>query len=612
MARFQGQIRVGTQGPNIGSSNISGSEEGIARKEEIFRKFNEEQERKRKGHKKDKDKDKDKDIDKDRKERQDKKDREKNRLIVHLNNKLDELNIIVKENKDNKRPWFFGLEEKFGEWWHGLTIDQVRDKLKNEQFIYDNDNDNDNNSSVGGSASAGKGLGIIKKESKRDIIDKIISEQILSCSVELVARGLIELPKDSKRRLVYVYPMGKKQSFNLVAKHQIKFFNEKYLADKGLTFNKYVEIQELDWSEVSGETSDVCNWKEKRNVLLHPFLYPFTSKESFLNNARNFARLLVTKNKIGGFDVSDSDRVSDIAVELVNKVDLIMVPSTFSRDAFINSGIRPEIVQVLPHGLDDYFLMDDVDINVDIENEDNENIDNEDIDNKGNNDVEKVKKTLNKLRELREKGKILILYFVLHSGYRKGADLVEEVMKRVEKRLQNEENKDVDGNKNEVCLVIRSKSLKYFENMDNKDNVILVDEWLGSKDLVKLYDLCDICLVPSRGGGWEMNAMESTSRGLVTLVPNAGCFLDMKDYLLMVDIDKDKIVKPLPGNAIHIGNGYEIDMNDFENKLLHVINNFHEYKDKFEDNMYDVREKYSWRNVVIQLDDILSRYGFYE
>jgi glycosyltransferase involved in cell wall biosynthesis len=592
MARFVGQLRIGTQGPNIGSNNIAGSEEGIARKEEIFRKFNEELERKKKGHNK-----KDKDIDKDRKDRLDRKNRDKNRILVHLSNKLDEFNIIVKDNKDNKRPWFDGLEEKWGDWWHNMTIDGVRDKLKNEQLIFGDSNE--------------KGLRKLEeKESKRDIIDKIISEQILSCSVELVSKGLIELPKDSKRRLVYVYPMGRKQSFNLVAKHQIKFFNEKYLADKGLTFDKYVEIQELDWSEVSGETSDVCNWKEKRNVLLHPFLYPFTSKESFLNNARNFARLLVTKNKIGGFDVADSDKVSDIAVELLNKIDLIMVPSTFSRDAFINSGVRPEIVQVLPHGLDDYFLTDDVDVDSENESIGTENVDNEDIDNKNNSNVEKVEKTFNKLRELREKGKILILYFSIHSGYRKGADLVEEVMKRVEKKLT--ESKDIDGNKNEVCLVIRSKSLKYFENMGNKDNVILVDEWLNNKDLVKLYDSCDICLVPSRGGGWEMNAMEATARGLVTLVPNAGCFLDMKNYLLMVDIDKDKIIKPLPQNPVHIGNGYEIDMNDFENKLLNVINNFHEYKDKFEDNMYDVREKYSWRNVVIQLDEILGKYGFYE
>jgi hypothetical protein len=468
MARFVGQLRIGTQGPNIGSNNIAGSEEGIARKEEIFRKFNEELERKKKGHNK-----KDKDIDKDRKDRLDRKNRDKNRILVHLSNKLDEFNIIVKDNKDNKRPWFDGLEEKWGDWWHNMTIDGVRDKLKNEQLIFGDSNE--------------KGLRKLEeKESKRDIIDKIISEQILSCSVELVSKGLIELPKDSKRRLVYVYPMGRKQSFNLVAKHQIKFFNEKYLADKGLTFDKYVEIQELDWSEVSGETSDVCNWKEKRNVLLHPFLYPFTSKESFLNNARNFARLLVTKNKIGGFDVADSDKVSDIAVELLNKIDLIMVPSTFSRDAFINSDVRPEIVQVLPHGLDDYFLTDDVDVDSENESIGTENVDNEDIDNKNNSNVEKVEKTFNKLRELREKGKILILYFSIHSGYRKGADLVEEVMKRVEKKLT--ESKDIDGNKNEVCLVIRSKSLKYFENMGNKDNVILVDEWLNNKDLVKLYD----------------------------------------------------------------------------------------------------------------------------
>jgi glycosyltransferase involved in cell wall biosynthesis len=519
---------------------------------------------------------------------------------VHLSNKLDEFNIIVKDNKDNERPWFDGLEENFGDWWHNMTIDQVREKLKNEQLIYDNDNyaGNDNFEGVRNGLKA-------VKESKRSIIDRLISEQILSCSVELVSRGLIELPKDNKRRLMWVYPMGKNQSFNLVAKHQMKFFNEKYLEDKGMTFDKYVEIQELDWSEVSGEMSDVTNWKEKRNVLLHPFLYPFTSKDSFLNNARNFARLLVAKNKIGGFDVSDSDKISDIGVELINKIDLIMVPSAFSRDAYINSGVRPEIVQVLPHGLDDYFLSDNLDEEKeDIDDSNTE--DNEDIDNK---DKAQVQEMLKKLKELRDNGKILILYFVLHSAYRKGADLVEKVMKRVEKKLKE------DGNENEVCLVVRSKSFKYFDKTEKekeRGNVILVDEWLSSKNLVKLYDSCDICLVPSRGGGWEMNAMEAASRGLVTLVPNAGCFLDIKDYLLMVDIDKSKKVKPLPGNAIHIGYGYEVDMNDFENKLLDVINNLDEHKEIFETNMYDIREKYSWRVIVNQLDEILGRYGFYE
>jgi glycosyltransferase involved in cell wall biosynthesis len=586
MARFQGQIRVGTQGPNIGNQT-SGSDESYARKQEMFRRYNEEAERRKKGH--------GKEVDKDRKERQDKKDREKNKLIVNLENKLDEFNIIVKDNKDNKRPWFYGLEEKWGDWWHDMTIDQVRDKLKSEQIIFDDNNE--------------KGLRKLEeKESKRNIIDKIISEQILSCSVELVKKGLIELPKDNKRRLMYIYPMGKKQSFNLVAKHQIKFFNQKYLVDKGMTFDKYVEIQELDWSEVSGEMSDVCNWKEKRNVLLHPFLYPFTSKESFLDNARNFARLLVAKNKIGGFDVADSDKISDIAVELINKIDLIFTPSTFSSNAYVNSGVRPEIVQILPHGLDDYFLVSDNGNNVEnenVEDVDNEYINNEDIDNKDNSNIEK---TFNKLKELREKGKILILYFVLHSGYRKGADLVEKVIKRLEKRLEE------DGNKKEVCLVVRSKSLKYFENdnVDNKKNVVLVDDWLSNKDLVKLYDLCDICLVPSRGGGWEMNAMEAVSRGLITLAPNAGCFLDMENYLMMVNIDKDKIIKPLPQNPIHIGNGYEIDMNDFEGKLLNVVNNLDKYKEIFESRSFEVREKYSWRVIVNQLDDILSKYGFYE
>ena len=370
-----------------------------------------------------------------------------------------------------------------------------------------------------------------------------------------------ELPKDSKKRISYIHSLYANDSFAIVASNHVKYLKYKYIAE-----NEHIEIESIDWSQLGS-----ISWNEKRNVLLHPFLYPFSSIESFAQNSRNFAKLLGMKNKIGGFDVADSNRISSFAVGIVNRIDLMMVPSGFARDAYISSGVTTP-VEILPHGIPDEFLRDDP-INTN---------------NTNNGDIIK-------LRNLKKSGNILILFFLIHSEHRKGADLVRNVMKRIQKKFEN------------VYLVVKGPMRNYFSGI----RTVHIESWMSNNDLKLLYDTCDICLSPSRGGGFELNALEAVSRGVPTLVTNGGCFLDLINYFIPINLS-NIATQSLPGNAVHIGYGCEADINDLDKKLTDTIDRLEYWKKHFKSNTEEIRDKYSWRNAVKILDEHLRNYGFIE
>jgi glycosyltransferase involved in cell wall biosynthesis len=402
----------------------------------------------------------------------------------------------------------------------------------------------------------------------------IVEEISLSKSKNLTTNEVInqmvcqydrKLPKDSRKRVSYIYPLHTNDSFHIVAFNHIKYLKYWYIAE-----NRHVEIEEIDWSQIG-----IINWNEKRGILLHPFLYPFASSESFEKNSKNFARLLSMKSKIGGFDVADSSRISNLAVDLVNKIDLMIVPSNFSKDAYVNSGVTVP-VEILPHGISDDFLKDD---RVDISNINTNNI------------------NIVGLKRAKKYGNILVLYFLVHSEYRKGADIVANVMIRIQKKYPN------------VLLVVKGghDTKKIFNNV----NHIIIAGWLDDKDLKMLYDCCDICVSPSRGGGFELNALEAASRGVPTLVTNGGCFTDLINYFIPISLN-NKVVQPLPGNTVHIGYGYEVNIDDFETKIVDTISRLEYWENRFKNNSVEIREKYSWRNVSKILDGYLKNYGFIE
>ena len=354
--------------------------------------------------------------------------------------------------------------------------------------------------------------------------------------------------------IFYVYPRYKSVSFSLIGKQHIK-----YLSDK-------VKVQEID-----EEALDNIQWLRRRNILLHPILYNVIGDKirQFEVRSKRLQRLLRVKNKLGGFETADSNKISKVAVDALNQTDLVMVPSTFAQMSFKVSGVKAPI-EVVPHGLNDAMLVDD-----------------------GITDPQILK--IKKIKD--EHDAKLILFFLIHSEFRKGADIALEALRFIQMKYPN------------VYLVLKSqgeggKMLEEFRKL----RTIEVTSWLKDDVLRQLYDVCDVLIVPSRGGGFELNALEGVARGLPTIVPNAGCFTDYINFCIPVNVsDRPRV---FTDNPIHIGTGWEVSVDDLAYTLSNVLEELDYFKEIAKTNATIARDRYNWRNICEKLYEILKKYGF--
>ena len=350
--------------------------------------------------------------------------------------------------------------------------------------------------------------------------------------------------------IMYIYPQWHIVSFTLVARHHIHYLR------------KITQVYEVDetWLDAISCASVLAS---KRVYMLHPLFYMLWNRDI----ARRVLRQ--TAEKLIGFEVADTDRISEKAVELANEADLIIVPSRWVREVFIRSGVKTSI-EVVPHGVSELFKR------------------------------ERRVPTLSNLLLLyflkKERGYKYVLFFLHHSGYRKGADLVYEVMKKLQQKYRD------------LVLVVKRSNIAdpYLARL-RKLRMIEVAGWLSEDDLIDLYDVCDICFVPSRGGGFELPALEALARGLITIVPNAGCFLDYANYCITVKVAK--WVPVFRDNPIHVGLGHEIDVDDAVSKFEEVLENYSYWKSLFEKRRGNVLKRFSWGKVCLRLITVLRQHG---
>jgi len=299
-----------------------------------------------------------------------------------------------------------------------------------------------------------------------------------------------------------------------------------------------------------------------------PFIGPHRHRPA--KGIRRLSTLRSLGGKLGGFDVADSDRLSPRAVDVANQVDLIIVPSTWATHVYRNSGVHVP-VEVLPHGLSDAFLAP-----------------------KSEPQSREVRRLM---RLKRQRGAKLVLFQLVHSGYRKGADIVERVMRRIQEARRD------------VWLVVkRGVGVDPYLLALRRLRMVEVAGWLDDLSYVGLYDACDVVLCPSRGGGFELPALEAVARGLPTLVPDAGCFRDYARWAVPVRVARH--VRVLPGNPIHVGMGFEVDPDDLYDRLVDVLDHLDDYRAKAERERERVARKYSWGRVVEGLWGILRRHKF--
>jgi len=344
--------------------------------------------------------------------------------------------------------------------------------------------------------------------------------------------------------IYYVYPIWHRTSFSIIAREHIK------------QLKKYFKVYEIDELVLPTITPYI-----KPLLILHPYFY------MAVKYAKRFERLLSRSEGIIGVDVADSDRLTVQAVNMTHYTEAMIVPSSFARDVYIKSGVRRP-VYVVPHGLDDtYFTR------------------------KGSvsffNHVWNMKRN----RKL-----ILLLFFCWHSDYRKGLDLVLKVYRKLRKMRKD------------IVLIIKTmgrntrleKLLKLYDGL-------LIWGWLTENQKIELYDICDIYLGFSRGGGFELNYLEALVRGEVVVAPNKGSWVDYLPEFSLVECHNCPYV--LKNNPIHCGKGFEIDIDSAVKKILDIADNLSEYKSRVREYVESrVKKEYTWKSVGLKLKSILEKY----
>mgnify|MGYP000430340052 CR=1 FL=1 len=354
-------------------------------------------------------------------------------------------------------------------------------------------------------------------------------------------------------RILYAYPQWHKVSFSLIAKKHVE-----YLKRLGR-----VEVYELDELMVPTYVPS-----SRYTLILHPGFYimhrVLESRRDIYGRFREdyYQWWRGNYDQLIGIDVCDSDQYTALAVALANRFDKFIVPSKFCTDVAKLSGIKAKIYR-LPHGVDpEWYTVPNVW------------------------EIAPVKSINPSLLQLYlykiRKGKKLIAFWLWHSAGRKGWDEVYQVYTRLAKE------------RNDVTLVLKTMTpgTKEFQ-MIMQYGAIEVYGWLSDYEKMALYDLVDVTLNFSRGGGFELNCLESLARGTPCIASDYGSWVDYVPEFLQVK--RGAKVQPLPGNALHGGYGYAVDVEDALNKLHQILDNLEEYKAKTQQWRHEVLMKlYRW------------------
>ena len=342
-----------------------------------------------------------------------------------------------------------------------------------------------------------------------------------------------------------VYPMWHTVSFTIIARKHVKYLR------------RYIRVEEIDELAFPHITP-----YSLPTVALHPAFYQLMRHGKYLEKHRGKFHALV------GFDVADSDRISNFAVSLTDYLDAIIVPSTYCERVYKRSGVKIP-VYVVPHGVErDWVLA-----------------------------PKRVGVTFQHLWKLKtERRKRLLLFVCLHSDYRKGADLVLEFWDRLRR-----ERKDVQ-------LVVRTMDTNGpLQNVVRKKGGIIVAGWYTEEQYRELFDVCDIYLLFSRGGGFEAIGLDALARGEIVIAPKGGSWEDYLPSFSLVESKRCEVV--LEGNPIHIGGGVEIDVEKAVDKAHDILENMEEYTAKVRGWIRDViLKKFVWDVICAQLAEILKRY----
>ncbi len=313
-------------------------------------------------------------------------------------------------------------------------------------------------------------------------------------------------------------------------------------------------------SEFINQGNDVCiferrgfcydkNWKlpfEKhiQNKFLYEktlaFEYPLNYK--FINTRYKFGML-----------VYETTQVPEHWVKEINEnLDILFLPNEFNKKIFIDSGVKKDIIKVVPYGIN--------------------------------------QRIFNKGKKIIKKNKKFTYLCVCMPQKRKGIDIL---IKTFEKIFKND--KDV-----ELIIKFPYKIGKSSYDIDikiNCENVKIINEQFTEEEMADLYKNSDCFILPSRAEGFGMIYLEALACGIPVIATGWGghCdFLDEKNALLV----KYKLVsaKEIQYDNKN-GKGFmaEPDFNDLIDKIKLAKDNIEILKNNIKN--LDLSQFY-WQNIV--------------
>jgi len=334
-------------------------------------------------------------------------------------------------------------------------------------------------------------------------------------------------------------------SFTVIARKHIKYLR-RYL--------RVEEIDELAFPHIMPFSRPL--------VVFHPLFYQLMRHGRYLE--RNMGRF----GGIVGFDVADSDRISKFAVSLTDYVEAVIVPSEWSRRAYLRSGVKVP-VYVVPHGVERDWITAPRQVGV----------------------------TFRELWRLKtERRKKLLLFICLHSEWRKGVDLVLEVWDRL-----RHERRDVQ-------LVIRTMTPDGpLQQVARRKGAVIVSGWYTERQYRELFDTCDVYLLFSRGGGFEAIGLDALTRGEVVLAARGGAWQEYLPPEFLIESRPSDVV--LRDNPIHVGIGVEVVVEKAVDKIHDVLENLDEYRARAREHVEKViKHRFVWDVIGRQIAEILRRY----
>jgi glycosyltransferase involved in cell wall biosynthesis len=216
-----------------------------------------------------------------------------------------------------------------------------------------------------------------------------------------------------------------------------------------------------------------------------------------------------------GMTMLECDRIPGHWVQKCNQMNQVWVPSTFNRETFIKSGVRQDRIRVVPIGVDTTHFHPG---------------------------TEKLN-----ILDLEDR-------FIFLSNFewipRKGYDLlvkafVDEfsVFDRVALVIKTYNGSQFDPTGQRIDQNLKS----IIKEMDKKHPPLieLITHGLSSQQMPSFYSLGNCYIIPTRGEGWNLPALEAMASGLPVITTNWSAHLDFinRENGYLIDIER---LEPIP------------------------------------------------------------------